>query len=35
LDATAHLAFVTKEFQGMKMQASLGRALRHKDILKA
>jgi hypothetical protein len=30
-----HLDFAIKEFQEMKMQASLGRALRHKDILKA
>jgi hypothetical protein len=35
LDATAHLDFAIKEFQDMKMQPSLERVLRHKEILKA
>ena len=30
-----HLDFAVKEFQDMKMQPSLERALRHKEILKA
>jgi len=34
-DAIAHLDFAIKEFQEMKMQPSLERALRHKEILKA
>jgi transposase len=34
-DALEHLDFAIKEFREMKMQPSLGRALRHKDILKA
>jgi tetratricopeptide (TPR) repeat protein len=34
-DALDHLDFAIKEFQDMKMQPSLERALRHKDILKA
>jgi tetratricopeptide (TPR) repeat protein len=34
-EALEHLDFVIKEFQDMKMQPSLERALRHKDILKA
>jgi tetratricopeptide (TPR) repeat protein/archaellum biogenesis ATPase FlaH len=33
--ALEHLDFVIKEFREMKMQPSLERALRHKDILKA
>jgi hypothetical protein len=33
--ALEHLNFAIKEFQDMKMQPSLERALRHKDILKA
>ena len=33
--ALEHLDFAIKEFQDMKMQPSLERALRHKDILKA
>jgi serine/threonine protein kinase len=32
---TEHLDFAIKEFREMKMQPSLERALRHKDILKA
>jgi hypothetical protein len=35
LDAIADLDFAIAEFQEMKMQPSLERALRHKDILKA
>jgi ATP/maltotriose-dependent transcriptional regulator MalT len=34
-EATAHLDFATKEFREMKMQPSLERALRDKEILKA
>jgi tetratricopeptide (TPR) repeat protein len=34
-EALDHLDFAIKEFQDMKMQPSLERALRHKDILKA
>jgi tetratricopeptide (TPR) repeat protein len=34
-EALEHLDFATKEFREMKMQPSLERALRHKDILKA
>ena len=34
-EAIEHLDFAIKEFQDMKMQPSLERALRHKDILKA
>jgi tetratricopeptide (TPR) repeat protein len=34
-DALEHLDFAIKEFQDMKMQPSLERALRHKEILKA
>jgi tetratricopeptide (TPR) repeat protein len=34
-EALEHLSFAIKEFQDMKMQSSLERALRHKDILKA
>jgi tetratricopeptide (TPR) repeat protein/archaellum biogenesis ATPase FlaH len=34
-EALEHLDFAMKEFQDMKMQPSLERALRHKDILKA
>jgi tetratricopeptide (TPR) repeat protein len=34
-EALEHLDFAIKEFQEMKMQPSLERALRHKDILKA
>jgi tetratricopeptide (TPR) repeat protein len=34
-EASEHLDFAIKEFQDMKMQPSLERALRHKDILKA
>jgi tetratricopeptide (TPR) repeat protein len=34
-EALEHLDFVIKEFQNMKMQPSLERALRHKEILKA
>jgi tetratricopeptide (TPR) repeat protein len=34
-DALEHLDFAIKEFREMKMQPSLERALRHKDILKA
>jgi hypothetical protein len=30
-----HLDFAIKEFRDMKMQPSLERALRHKEILKA
>jgi hypothetical protein len=33
--APKHLDLAIKEFQGMKMQPSLWRALRHEDILKA
>jgi tetratricopeptide (TPR) repeat protein len=33
-DALEHLDFAIKEFREMKMQPSLERALRHKDILK-
>jgi serine/threonine protein kinase/tetratricopeptide (TPR) repeat protein len=34
-EALEHLDFAIKEFQNMKMQPSLERALRHKEILKA
>ena len=34
-EAVEHLNFAIKEFREMKMQPSLERALRHKDILKA
>jgi hypothetical protein len=34
-DALEHLDFAIKEFREMKMQPSLERALRHKEILKA
>jgi tetratricopeptide (TPR) repeat protein len=34
-EAIAHLDFVIPEFRDMKMQPSLERALRHKEILKA
>jgi tetratricopeptide (TPR) repeat protein len=34
-EALEHLEFAIKEFREMKMQPSLERALRHKDILKA
>jgi tetratricopeptide (TPR) repeat protein len=34
-EALEHLDFATNEFREMKMQPSLERALRHKDILKA
>jgi tetratricopeptide (TPR) repeat protein len=34
-EALEHLDFAIKEFQDMKMQPSLERALRHKEILKA
>jgi uncharacterized protein (DUF924 family) len=34
-EALEHLDFAIKEFRKMKMQPSLERALRHKDILKA
>jgi uncharacterized protein (DUF924 family) len=34
-EALDHLDFAIKEFRDMKMQPSLERALRHKDILKA
>jgi tetratricopeptide (TPR) repeat protein len=34
-EALEHLDFAVKEFRDMKMQPSLERALRHKDILKA
>jgi len=34
-EALEHLDFAIKEFRDMKMQPSLERALRHKDILKA
>jgi len=34
-EALEHLDFAIREFQDMKMQPSLERALRHKDILKA
>jgi hypothetical protein len=35
MDALEHLDFAIKEFREMKMQPSLERALRHKEILKA
>jgi tetratricopeptide (TPR) repeat protein/ribosomal protein L40E len=35
IEALEHLDFAIKEFRDMKMQPSLERALRHKDILKA
>jgi hypothetical protein len=34
-EVIAHLDFVIPEFSDMKMQPSLERALRHKEILKA
>jgi hypothetical protein len=34
-EAITHLDFVIPEFRDMKMQPSLERALRHKEILKA
>jgi hypothetical protein len=34
-EAIEHLDFSIKEFREMKMQPSLERALRHKEILKA
>ena len=34
-EALEHLDFAISEFREMKMQHSLDRALRHKDILKA
>jgi len=34
-EAVAHLDFAIAEFREMKMQPSLERALRHKEILKA
>lgn len=34
-EAVEHLDFAMKEFREMKMQPSLERALRHKEILKA
>jgi hypothetical protein len=34
-EAIEHLDFAIKEFRDMKMQPSLERALRHKEILKA
>ena len=34
-DALEHLDFAISEFRDMKMQPSLERALKHKDILKA
>ena len=34
-EALEHLDFTIGEFRGMKMQPSMERALRHKDILKA
>lgn len=34
-EALEHLDFAIAEFQEMKMQPSLERALRHRDILKA
>ena len=34
-DALEHLDFAISEFREMKMQPSLERALRHRDILKA
>jgi tetratricopeptide (TPR) repeat protein len=34
-EALEHLDFAINEFREMKMQPSLERALRHKDILKA
>jgi hypothetical protein len=34
-EALEHLDFSIKEFREMKMQPSLERALRHKEILKA
>jgi tetratricopeptide (TPR) repeat protein len=34
-EALEHLDFAIKEFREMKMQPSLERALRHKEILKA
>ena len=34
-EAMAHLDFAIAEFRAMKMQPSLERALRHKELLKA
>jgi hypothetical protein len=34
-EAIEHLDFAIAEFRDMKMQPSLERALRHKDVLKA
>jgi hypothetical protein len=34
-EALAHLDFAIAEFREMKMQPSLERALRHKEVLKA
>jgi hypothetical protein len=34
-EAIAHVDFAISEFREMKMQPWLGRALRHKEILKA
>jgi len=34
-EALGHLDFAIAEFQEMKMQPALERALRHKDVLKA
>ena len=34
-EALEHLDFAIKEFREMKMQPSLEKALRHKEILKA
>jgi hypothetical protein len=34
-EAVAHLDFAIKEFREMKMQPSLERTLRHKEIVKA
>ena len=34
-EALEHIDFAIKEFREMKMQPSLERVLRHKDILKA
>ena len=34
-EAVEHLDFAIREFQDMKMQPSLERALRHRELLKA
>ena len=34
-EAIEHLDFAIREFQDMKMQPSLERALRHRELLKA